>query len=436
MNRIVLALMACSWLATACHSDVSGPSEQVDSGPPPVDDGGGGVKFCDLPGSVLFTAAGTVTVPGGDSSRVSFLHLPVGFCVHYFGNVPNVRQMRFAPGGELFAASPTTGTTGGTYGGKQAVLVLPDDDRDGIADATQTFLDNLPSTQGLLFTKGYFYYQDDTQIMRVAYQSGDRKPSGPSELVANIQVYSSSLHWPKALDQADDGTIYVANGGDQSEACTEPHPFHGGILKLDGTMAGKQVAKGFRNPIAVRCEHGKNLCFAAELARDYSEELGGREKLVPIRDGDDWGFPCCATTGVAFPDAIAGADCSKVASEHAAFLIGDTPFSFDFEPGKWPAPYTGAAFVPLHGAAGTWHGARLVAVEMDPTSGLPVPSDDLDAGAATGGLSDFASGYDDDLLQHGRPAAVTFAEDGRLFLANDNSGEIFWIAPLGLAQPE
>jgi glucose/arabinose dehydrogenase len=430
--RVLFVLAALAALASACHSNDSDHSTPQQPTPEagPVD--ASITKFCDLPGSVQSTKSGTVSVPGSNTSQLSFLHLPVGFCAHYFGNVPNARQLRFAPGGELFVASPTTGTTGGGANGKQAVQVLPDDNGDGYADTQRTFLSGLPSTQGLLFTDGYFYYQDSTKILRVAYHSGDRAPSAPSEVVADIQVYSSELHWPKVLDQADDGTIYVGNGGDQGEGCNEPHPFHGGILKLDPSMAGTQVAKGFRNPIAIRCEHGKNLCFATELARDYSEDFGGREKLVPIRTGDDWGFPCCATKGVPFPEAT-GADCSTVTSEDAAFLIGDTPFGLDFERGKWPAPFGGAAFVALHGAAGTWHGARLVAVAIDPRTGLPLPGSDLEAGISTGSVADFGTGWDDGTHDHGRPAAVEFAADGRLFVGDDYNGDIFWIAPLDLS---
>ena len=46
----------------------------------------------------------------------------------------------------------------------------------------------------------------------------------------------------------------------------------------------------------------------------------------------------------------------------------------------------------------------------------------------------FATGWDDGSREHGRPAAVAFAADGRLFLGNDNNGDIFWIAPLDLAR--
>jgi hypothetical protein len=62
--------------------------------------------------------------------------------------------------------------------------VLPDDDRDGVADTTLTFLNDLPATQGILFHDGYFYYQAGnsptrwgTQIMRRPYAPGDRSPS-------------------------------------------------------------------------------------------------------------------------------------------------------------------------------------------------------------------------------------------------------------------
>lgn len=67
---------------------------------------------------------------------------------------------------------------------------------------------------------------------------------------------------------------------------------------------------------------------------------------------------------------------------------------------------------------------------MNPSTGLPVPGSDL-TGPDTGGLAEFASGWDDNTLQHGRPAAVTFSADGRLFVSNDNNGVIFWVAPLG-----
>jgi glucose/arabinose dehydrogenase len=223
----------------------------------------------------------------------------------------------------------------------------------------------------------------------------------------------------------------VGNGGDQGEACDPSHPFHGGILKIDGTPGGRVVAKGFRNPIAVRCQRGHNLCFAVELAMDFSAEFGGREKLVPIRDGDDWGYPCCFTKDRAAPNIAPVPNCAGVTPENVSFLIGDTPFGVDFEPGKWASPYSGAAFVPVHGAYATWAGARLVVIAVDPGTGLPRPGSSM-PNVSNGAMDAFATGWDDGTRGHGRPSSVAFAPDGRLFVGNDNNGDIFWIAPLDL----
>jgi glucose/arabinose dehydrogenase len=448
MSRFFWMLVPAA-VAMACNSNPP-PSSTSDGGPegstpppadvvqppPPPDVVHPADFFCDLPGSVRFEATGVTMVPGGQTPGIpptlNFIKLPTNFCVHYYGKVGNPRQMRFAPGGELFVASPTGVTTGGGSGGLAAIVYLPDDNRDGYSDSTSIFQGKLPQTQGMLFTKTHFYFQDGTKIMRIPYRPGDRSPplQDPPELVVNITYSMSALHWPKPLDEADDGTIYVGNGSDQGEPCETTRPTRGAIVRLDGSPEGIPIAKGFRNPIAVRCQRGYNKCFAIELAKDYSHEEGGREKLVPIREGDDWGYPCCATKDVPHRGIQVNPDCSKVVPEDVSFLIGDTPFSFDFEPGKWPAPYTKNAFVPLHGTAGPWLGARLVSVGVNLETGDLLPSTTV--GGVGGGMRNFATGWDDGTLMHGRPAAVTFAADGRLFMANDNTGDIIWIAPFGL----
>ncbi|MBX3025667.1 hypothetical protein KF840_12240 [bacterium] len=413
------------------------PTAPPSETPSPTPTSGPFKPFCDLPGSLQFTEQGTVLVPGGPTTPdLSFLHLPVGFCAHYYANVGNVRQMRVAPSGELFAASPSTLTTGGRGDlGRDAVVILPDDDLDGLADAALTFIGNLPSTQGIMFANGYFYYQDRLRILRVPYSAGDRTPGGPAEEVININrangYYESRLHWPKVLDIADDGTIYVSNGGEQSENCEPDHPFRGGIVAVDGTPGGRQIAKGFRNPIAIRCARGFNRCFAIELARDYTAAVGGREKLVPVREGDDWGHPCCATANQPYPDLTPVPDCSEVDAEGGAFVVGHTPFDLDFAPASWPPPWNNRVYVPMHGVFGTWEGARIVSIGMDPITGEVIMGSELPL-ESPGSFAEFATGWDNGRRIHGRPANITFAPDGRMFLGNDNNGDIIWIAPMGM----
>ena len=407
-------------------NDVNLDAPVVDAGDSP----------CSLPGSVQFTASGIATVPGGqvDAPDLTFLRLPAGFCAHYFATVGNTRQLRFAPGGELFVASPTTLTTGGGPGGLSAIVILPDDDGDGYADSPIRFLNQLPSTQGLLFTSDSFYYQDGTKIMKLPYTSGQRaRSNGAPTVLTNITYYNSQLHWPKPLDMADDGTIYVGNGGDQGETCEAV------ATRARRRRQGRREAERARRPDRHRPPQPDRDPLHARRERPVlrpraREGLlgtpeGGREKMFPIRDGDDWGFPCCATKGVPYA-GVGQVDCSHIAPESEGFFIGDTPFGLAFESHGWPAPWGTRAYVTLHGAAGPWTGTRLVSVEMDATTGLPVAGNDLADGSSLGGMVDFATGWDDGTLAHGRPAAVDFSADGRLFVGNDGNGVIFWIAPI------
>lgn len=410
-------------------------------------------SYCALPGSLVSTPAGMAVVAGGDASLpdLSWLTLPVGFCLHHFATVPETRQLRVSPSGDLFVASPSHATAGGEQNyGVGAILVLPDDDHDGLADSMLTFLGNLPMTQGLTFAPDhYFYFQDATEIKRVPFKMGDRAPSAPVEVVTTITATQMTNHWPKSVDMATDGTLYVTNGSDQGEACLSPAsnpPVIGAIFKVGADGQPSLVSQGFRNPIAMRCEATHPICLAAELARDGSAGTGGREKIVPVRQGDNWGFPCCATNDVPYegmefqdtsgPNAgviVQPTDCASVTPESVSFEIGDTPFSIDFEPGNWPAPWTDRAFVALHGAVGSFSGSRVVAIALDPVTGLPLESTDLPPNATDPNMTDFVSGWSQ--ARHQRATAIAFGPDGRIYVGDDNSGEILWIAPTTLLRP-
>jgi hypothetical protein len=192
------AIALDAWSGDASTSDAialdAGASDSSEDGLPidaSQDSQSDAGTFCALPGSVVWTAQGTVIVPGADAAAadLTWLTLPQGFCAHAFGNVGDARQLRFAPGGELFVASPTYATTGGNPSGAIAgIAVLADDNHDGFADPPNiTFLSGVPAIQGLLFANNQLYYQDDTSIRAVPYRSGDRQPSGPSQLVATTQ---------------------------------------------------------------------------------------------------------------------------------------------------------------------------------------------------------------------------------------------------------
>jgi glucose/arabinose dehydrogenase len=262
---------------------------------------------------------------------------------------------------------------------------------------------------------------------------GDRTAPPAAQQMIDVSVYVSADHWPKAVDADDNGNVFVTNGGEQYDSCDpsvpeKSRPFHGGVLRIDGSPGGELIARGLRNPIALRCAPGTGTCFGLELARDFAPQQGSREKLFAVRKGDDWGYPCCATANEPYSDISPAPACAGVQPETGSFIIDHTPFGLDFEPGLWPGSWKSRVYVVLHGFVGTWVGARIVALATDPKTGWPVMSSEAKPDAS---FVDFGTGWDDGRLAHGRPATVAFSPDGRLFVGNDINGDIFWIAPVG-----
>ncbi len=149
IRLLPIPLALGSWLTSGCPNPSTGGStgstgtstvNTVTLSTGPINPG----SYCSKPGSVQFTGSGKTVIPGGvGADQISFVTHPAGFCAHYFATVPNARQLRFAPGGELFVASPTTGTTGGGPGGLAAIIVVPDDNAVAVGDTTITVFCNL-----------------------------------------------------------------------------------------------------------------------------------------------------------------------------------------------------------------------------------------------------------------------------------------------------
>jgi glucose/arabinose dehydrogenase len=152
----------------------------------------------------------------------------------------------------------------------------------------------------------------------------------------------------------------------------------------------------------------------------------GREKLVVIRSNEDYGYPCCAGRNASAPPGRqVGFDCARAVEELRTWPLHDTPFGMDFERGRWPEPYRGGFFVALHGEFVTWRNTKVIWSPVDPATGHP-----------TGAWQDLLTGFGTSAQGvQGRVADVVFHEDGRLFIADDQSGSVYWMAPETLAAP-
>lgn len=396
---------------------------------------GTGMKFCDLPG----TDTPDLTVPDG-------------FCAREYTTTPvkEARVLRFAPNGDLFVVSPSMGTPGGAIDGTGGILVLPDDNKDGVADSVLTFAgpyprdqnascatveadgENMSCTHGILFDGGYLYYTRSDEVRRVAYAAGQRAKAGASELVAPLLGGGGSeMRWTHTLEKTKSGSIYASRGRFDASGCQTSDMEKGAVLEIHIEDPSKTfpitpevVGNGFRNPMYIRCAPNScGDCYANELTGDGWDGTGAAEKVALLAEpkGQSWGFPCCVGPNKYAPGSdMSGFDCANAGPERVRIPLHDTPFGLDFERGLFPAPYTHGIFTAIHGVVTSFGGTGVIFEQVDPRSLRP-----------TGAASVFVKGF----RPYGRATDVTFAPDGRLFVADDTSGRIFWVAPRTLQMP-
>ena len=394
-------------------------------------------KFCDLP-------------PGAPTKLV----VPDGFCVRPFtapNLVPEPRTIRIAPNGDVFIFSPGHSTPGGSFGGLGAIVVLPDDDHDGLADARVIFAGGTAQTSedcaahdvnpndltcghGLAFIDGFLYFTRWNDVLRYPYQTGDRAAQSAPELVTKLGVDKpGDWRFTHTLDRAPNGDVLVSRGRFDSIACSVDSMAEGAVFRLPvgaGVPATPEVlSQGFRNPMYIRCHPTSGACFANELSGDVWEGVGGHEKLALLKPGGNWGYPCCVDQGQPINGGTSEL-CATVDTGLVSFPLHDTPFGLDFNRGSFPGKYENALFVADHGRVGSWAGTQVVWYATDP-SGMPIPDADPNA-LPTPFVTGFGKGKDS---VNGRATDLAFAPDGRMFLIDDTSSEVWWIAPVDLEAP-
>jgi glucose/arabinose dehydrogenase len=413
----ILGLFALLALLVGCNSNkgtcLAGQCPDAGAGDARVIPMGG--MFCDLPGS---------DAPG--------VKVPDGFCARKFADVKTPRVLAFAPNGDLFAASPSASTPGGAPSGIGGLYVLPDDDMDGVADSTTVFMKSgdLSTVHGLAFKdNNTIVYTVRAAVFSIPYTSGDRSGDGKSPtMIADLSDQGGSDRWTHGLSVASDGQIYVSRGQYDSSNCAGRTPRSGSVLRIGAThdLHGDMVIGGMRNPLHIRCAPW-GACYAAELSGDNWERYGGFEKLIELKDGDDYGYPCCVDVNNPVPGISPTPDCSTTASSVFTYHLHDTPFGFDWDTqGLWPAPMTNAIFVGFHGSFfdGHWGGTRLGWAAIDPGTHRPM-----------GQVQTLASGFDTAGPVRGRVTDVVMAPDGRVFFSDDQGGSIYWVAPKSLRRP-
>src|SRR5262249_13830046 len=280
-----------------------------------------------------------------------------GFQFNVFANAVSVADLSWvgsAPSGPSCMAFDSRGRLFvGTLSGK--ILILLDNNDDGVVDQVKTFATDLNAPLGIEFrANGDLYATSNVRhsdigqvgrILRLRDTNGDDVADDISVILDGLP--SNGDHQTDRLKFGPDGLLYFGQGSATDNGTPEPGrpsegPLNGTILRINVDNPFPQpelFAKGLRNPFGMAFDPVSGALFCTdvgpgEVCQTFPcTDTSPNEKILWISQGGNYGFPNCWILDKA------NASCAGVTGSLAEFPPHLTPTSIAFYTG----PQAGAA---------------------------------------------------------------------------------------------
>jgi glucose/arabinose dehydrogenase/cytochrome c2 len=358
---------------------------------------------------------------------------PEGWRVDLFAErLEEPRQIRVAPGGDVFIAETAAGR----------IRVLRARDSATRAEQRWTFADGLDGPFGMAFypagsSPDWLYVAENNRVVRFPYRTGDTTARGRPEVVVPDLSPSTGGHTTRDVVFSLDGKQMFVSVGSQSNVAEgigrkSPEQIraweseHGlgatwgfeerraDVLVFDPEGKGRRIfATGLRNCVGMAVHP-----ITGDLWCSTNERDGMGDDLVPdhvtrVKEGAWYGWPWYwlgnhedARLKGQRSDLAGKATVPDVLVQAHSASLGMT-----FREGD--------AFAAEHGS---WNRERRTGYKV-----IRIPTRD---GVPTGEYEDFLTGFVvDQRSVWGRPVGVAVAHDGALLVTEDGSGTVWRVAP-------
>jgi glucose/arabinose dehydrogenase len=340
------------------------------------------------------------------------LSLAPGFVAGVFAEgLPGVRQMVVAGNGDVVATVPREGR----------IVVIPDRDRNGVADRVVDFASGEPLFQpfGLIIRGDRLLVGNTDSLLAYPYVPGDMLARATPEVVVG-NLPGGGDHWARSLAITPDERVLIGVGS-SCNACLEDNPLRAGLLRFTpGGGGGTRIADVLRDPTGLAVQPDTEEMWVTDVGRDGPGPVRAPDEVNRLGAGRDFGWPVCIGDRVPDPTLGSAERCSATAAPAIQFPPYSEPSDLLFyEGGMFPDEYDHDALIALHGTL----------ADRTVQAGYKVVRVPFEAGEPAGPPDDLVSGW---LLGNtdrwGRPAGLAIAPDGALLVSDDFGGRIYRIA--------
>ena len=341
---------------------------------------------------------------------------PAGFTVSRFAdNLSDPRWIYVGDNGDVFVSEPR---------GSKNIVLLRDNDKDGVAETRHVFLSGLNRPFGMLIIGNKFYVANTDGVLEYPYQQGATSISGEGKKIIDLPAGGYNNHWTRnIITNAQKNKIYISvgSGSNVGENGMDNEIRRANILETNLDGSNEIVyASGLRNPIGMDWAPGTQTLWTAVNERDGLGDDLVPDYITSVKPGGFYGWPYSyfgkhedprrkgerpdLVEKTIVPDVDVGSHTAALG------LVFYTKKSF-------PEKYRQGVFIGQHGS---WNRSEL--------SGYKVLFVPFKNGKPSGKPEDFLTGFIADAGKsevYGRPVCTALLADGSL-LVSDDSGKTIW----------
>ena len=333
-------------------------------------------------------------------------------------------------GGGIMAwiADKLMSKAGATGPSPNQVVLLRDNNGDGVADVQTVLIDGLDSPSGLAWRDDLLYVANHDEVLAFPYELGAAAPSGSPRRLTDLA--GGGGHWMRNLElHPDEDRLYVAVGSDTNIGDKGMEAEAGRALIWEVNLESgsrRQFAGGLRNPNGLDFNPWTGELWTTVNERDMLGSDLVPDYLTNVPIGAEYGWPW-VYWGDNFDrrvEAPTPATINYVRRPEYALgpHVAALGFVFTGEGAALGPNFSNGAIVARHGS---WNrkppsGYDVVYVAFDERGnpqGKPVPL-----------LTGFLEGDGD---TRGRPTWVEWMDDGSLLVSDDTAGIIWRVSAPG-----